>query len=495
MRNKENKILRASFFTLIFLCAVGVFMQSEKALASEYTKCTATIFPPFNVTGISMPIVSSGGTISYDYYDWRYTILFDEQCAIRNFNRLSFSTSNVIDKALNLLPGQSYEYDANLGLPGLYETVKNVSLKGDYYPAVDSGVYPYCKGTYFYLYPDPNNPHDFLFPPTGGTSSRFVTVNQGTPSQVSFIVYMTFNDSCVIKAMGYGGNTNATNTSVAPGGVYDFGPLSPSVFLNTTPITWVCPSGGTPLSIIEGSLRPYVTCYTPPVSITDSATCTASTVTSPKNVGEPFTATTITCTNNGTTTWDRTLGYELGSQNAPNNMTWGLSRIELPIGTDSVAPGASVTFTGNFTAPPTSGTYNYQWQMLREGIAWFGTPTPNQSIDVAVLCTETRWIPNENTYCQGDFKDQTGLDCGGTRPSVEGTVGPIANSCNPQTNGKSFTTAPTQDLCFYPSFPPLTETSTGWSWVCPGICGGASSSTCTATKTSLRDVGDYIEVR
>lgn len=242
-----------------------------------------------------------------------------------------------------------------------------------------------------------------------------------------------------------------------------------------------------------GSCPPLTIEKRGPVSI-DSATCTASEVTSPKNVSETFTA-TITCTNNGTTTWQRSQGYKLGSQNPADNLTWGLNRIELPVGVDSVAPGASVTFTGNFTAPSAIGNYNYQWQMIREGTAWFGTPTPNQVINVAVLCTETRWTPNENTYCIGEFKDQTGLDCRGTRLNVQGAMEPFDNSCNSSTNGKTFTTAPTDNLCFFPTFPTVTETSTGWSWVCPGICGGNPSSTCTATKTRLRDVGDYIEVR
>ena len=39
---------------------------------------------------------------------------------------------------------------------------------------------------------------------------------------------------------------------------------------------------------------------------------------------------------------------------------------------DAIAPGQSKTFTFNMTAPATPNTYLTDWQMLREGVAWFG---------------------------------------------------------------------------------------------------------------------------
>jgi hypothetical protein len=88
----------------------------------------------------------------------------------------------------------------------------------------------------------------------------------------------------------------------------------------------------------------------------------------------------VTMQNTGTTTWTAADGYKLGSQNPQDNLTWGLSREVVP---NSVAPGAQVTFNFSATAPATTGTYNFQWQMLREGVEWFGSPTTNMAITVS----------------------------------------------------------------------------------------------------------------
>ena len=110
----------------------------------------------------------------------------------------------------------------------------------------------------------------------------------------------------------------------------------------------------------------------------DNANCTATPVSSPKNASSSFSA-TITCTNTGSTTWDAAQGYRLGSQNLANNIIWGVSSINFPVGTTTVIPGQQVIFTGNFTAPSIAGTYNYQWQMTK-GATFFGAMTELQSI-------------------------------------------------------------------------------------------------------------------
>jgi hypothetical protein len=43
-----------------------------------------------------------------------------------------------------------------------------------------------------------------------------------------------------------------------------------------------------------------------------------------------------------------------------------------------------VTFNFTVIAPGSAGTYNFQWQMLQEGIAWFGDQTPNVPVTVDV---------------------------------------------------------------------------------------------------------------
>jgi hypothetical protein len=87
----------------------------------------------------------------------------------------------------------------------------------------------------------------------------------------------------------------------------------------------------------------------------------------------------VTLKNTGTSTWTSAAEYRLGSQNAQNNTTWGMSRVDLPA---TIAPDGNVTFTFNVTAPATAGTYNFQWRMLREGVEWFGDLTTNVAVTV-----------------------------------------------------------------------------------------------------------------
>jgi len=48
----------------------------------------------------------------------------------------------------------------------------------------------------------------------------------------------------------------------------------------------------------------------------------------------------------------------------------------------SITPGATATFTFTIKAPATAGTYNFQWRMVQDGVAWFGATTPNVAIKV-----------------------------------------------------------------------------------------------------------------
>jgi glucose/arabinose dehydrogenase len=93
--------------------------------------------------------------------------------------------------------------------------------------------------------------------------------------------------------------------------------------------------------------------------------------------GQQYTI-SITIKNTGTKTWDPA-SYRLGSANPRDNLTWGLNRAFL---TAPVAPGAQVTFRFTVRAPRTAGTYNFQWQMVEERVAWFGASTTNLRIKV-----------------------------------------------------------------------------------------------------------------
>jgi hypothetical protein len=99
----------------------------------------------------------------------------------------------------------------------------------------------------------------------------------------------------------------------------------------------------------------------------------------------------VTMRNTGTTTWTRATSYRLGSQNPPDNSTWGLSRIDLAAN-DSIAPGAQKTFTFTIVAPATAGTYAFQWRMLREGVEWFGAASPNVDLEVVADREAKGWL-------------------------------------------------------------------------------------------------------
>jgi len=83
--------------------------------------------------------------------------------------------------------------------------------------------------------------------------------------------------------------------------------------------------------------------------------------------------------NIGSNTWTSQGAYSLGSQNAQDNTTWGMGRVALP---SSVASGSEVTFNFTVTAPSTTGSYNFQWRMVQDGVEWFGAFSPNVSITV-----------------------------------------------------------------------------------------------------------------
>jgi len=104
---------------------------------------------------------------------------------------------------------------------------------------------------------------------------------------------------------------------------------------------------------------------------------------------------TVTFTNTGASTWTASSTaagpYYLGSQNTTDNLLWGMNRVPLPA-TDEpyqVRPDDEMTVSFTITAPSITGTYNFQWQMIREDgfgtSEWFGEMTPAFTVDVAEL--------------------------------------------------------------------------------------------------------------
>ncbi len=99
----------------------------------------------------------------------------------------------------------------------------------------------------------------------------------------------------------------------------------------------------------------------------------------------------VTMRNTGTTTWSYGQSYRLGTQNPQDNMIWTTdSRVNLD-GADFIPPNGTKTFTFPITAPSVAGTYNFQFEMVREYVHWFGSPTVNVQITV------TPYVPGDSS--------------------------------------------------------------------------------------------------
>lgn len=114
----------------------------------------------------------------------------------------------------------------------------------------------------------------------------------------------------------------------------------------------------------------------------DDAAPVSVTVPSTLKVGTTSTA-TVVIKNTGTTTWNAADTYPiiLRSVNPNSNTTWGLYQVKLATG-ETVAPGASKTFTFTIKAPATAGSYNFQWRAYRSSKYYFGLPTANSVVKV-----------------------------------------------------------------------------------------------------------------
>jgi hypothetical protein len=111
----------------------------------------------------------------------------------------------------------------------------------------------------------------------------------------------------------------------------------------------------------------------------NAATFISQSVPSSMTSGQSYNV-SVTMKNTGTNAWSSSDSYRLGAQNPQDNTTWRTpDRVELP---SSVAPNTEVTFAFTVTAPSTAGTYNFRWQMVQDGVAWFGDASANAPVTV-----------------------------------------------------------------------------------------------------------------
>jgi hypothetical protein len=159
-----------------------------------------------------------------------------------------------------------------------------------------------------------------------------------------------------------------TGVTVAPGQVYTFNftltaPQQEGVYLSDwrmvhEGVAWFGPIAQRSISVGCGGEvdAAQVVSHTLPASMLCGQTATAS----------------VTLRNVGTTTWSRygsLGGYKLGAVGESDPFHPG--RVWLPVGVE-VAPNQTYTFTLDLTAPQVAGDYPTDWQMVHEGVAWFG---------------------------------------------------------------------------------------------------------------------------
>lgn len=148
----------------------------------------------------------------------------------------------------------------------------------------------------------------------------------------------------------------------------------------------------------------------------DDSACEVTAIPSSVKRGESFTA-TIRVKNTGTTSWNPSAGYMLGSESPRDNMNWGKNRVNL---TSNVNPGSSLDIQSSFTAPSSPGTYQFSWQMLQSGVKWFGvscskpvsiTIPDTPPVDVCPEISGNQKSPAECAPCEDSTNDKDVQSC------------------------------------------------------------------------------------
>jgi len=174
--------------------------------------------------------------------------------------------------------------------------------------------------------------------------------------------------------------------------------------------------------------------------------------------------------NTGDSTWTKGSNFKLGSHNPQDNSIWKIQRVELS-STEVIRPGQTKIFSFTVKAPASSGSYNFQWMMLQEGVEWFGEKSPNVGVNIAPSCIVSTWTPAITTKCSGTSFTQTS-NCGTTRSAVG--------------------TKTTGECCTVSSWTPLTTTKcSGVSFTQISNCGTTRSAVGTKTLDECCSVSTW----
>lgn len=202
----------------------------------------------------------------------------------------------------------------------------------------------------------------------------------------------------------WGGSRVDIGGSVAPGASKTFSfPVTAPSTPGTYNFQWRMVQDG-----VEwfGDLTPNVSIQVDAPSY-NGATFVSQSVPSIMVTGHSYTA-SVTMQNTGTTTWVGGAGnFRLGSRNPTDNTSWGGSRVDVGA---SVPPGGTKTFTFPITAPGTAGTYNFQWEMVQDGVGWFGDLSTNIGVNVlAPTSLSSNWTSLSVTPTSGTADVTSGV--------------------------------------------------------------------------------------
>ena len=166
------------------------------------------------------------------------------------------------------------------------------------------------------------------------------------------IPFMDTNRVHISSSVGYGNTITLNYTLTAP---LKNGSFNTYWRMVQDGVTWFGDSYVKTINVTGAPPDPY------------GAQFISSTIPDTMQAGKSYNV-SVTVKNTGSNTWTSSSNYRLGA------LGWSYSfmntnRVHLP---SSVAPNQTVTFNFTLTAPPSSGTNNIVWQMVQDGITWFG---------------------------------------------------------------------------------------------------------------------------
>ncbi|HEX3028929.1 MAG TPA: leucine-rich repeat protein [Clostridia bacterium] len=222
----------------------------------------------------------------------------------------------------------------------------------------------------------------------------------------------------------------------------------------------------------------------------DAAVIVSDTIPANMTAGQSYKV-SVTLKNTGSNTWTAAANYRLGA--VGNSDPFATPRQTITTG-EAIGVNQQKTFTFTMKAPSTPGTYTTDWQMLKEGVAWFGQALTKQvtvtlPANDAVIVTDT--IPDTMTAGQSYKVSVTLKNTGSNTWTADkymlGGVGdsdPFA-AARQTISGSSIGTNQTAIFTFVMKAPLTAGTyTTDWKMLKPGVAWFGQALTKQVTVTS-----------